>query len=99
MPLSGGIIGINILTGMSSYEKGDAPENYYGIDAKEHEASMKSFTVFKVDNIDFAASDLRIVDSNGDVSHEGRVEIRNNGLWGTICAHHMNSYAARVICR
>jgi hypothetical protein len=30
---------------------------------------------------------------------EGRVEFRNNGLWGSTCASGMNSYAARVICK
>jgi len=60
---------------------------------------LKSFTTFKIDNIDLAASDLRIVDANGEISFEGRVEVRNTGLWGSICAHEMNSYAARVICR
>jgi len=29
----------------------------------------------------------------------GRLEFRNNGLWGTACGEGMNNYAARTICR
>jgi len=42
---------------------------------------------------------LRIVSSTGEMAYEGRVEFRNNGLWGSACGVGMNGYAARVICR
>jgi len=61
--------------------------------------SKKSFTLSKTDNVDFCASDIRILNYKGEMSNEGRVEFRNNGQWGTACAKNMNGYAARVICR
>jgi len=60
---------------------------------------MKSFFTFKVNNIDFVSSDMRIVDFSGELTSEGRVEIRINGVWGTINSKGMNGYAARTICR
>jgi len=79
---------------------GDADtEKFYHIEPQPFKESMKSFTLSKVDNIDLCVSDIRIVDSNGEISNEGRVEMRNNGLWGTVNSKDMNSYAARVICR
>ena len=53
---------------------------------------MKSFFTFKVDNIDFVSSDMRIVDFAGELASEGRIEIRINGKWGTI-----NSEVAFII--
>jgi len=99
IPLVGGIIGINILTGMNFYDESGSADDYFGLAPKSFGVSKKSFTTFKIDNIDFCTSDLRIIDSNGEISNEGRVEMRNNGLWGSVCAKNMNSYAARVICR
>ena len=40
---------------------------------------------------------VRLVD--GRDSSEGRVEIKVNGTWGTICDHHFSLYDAQVICR
>jgi len=47
---------------------------------------MKSFTTFKVDNVDFVSSDIRIVNHEGQLSAVGRVEFRINGVWGTVCS-------------
>ena len=36
--------------------------------------------------------------AGGSRSSEGRVEIRVNGTWGTICATNFSTYDAQVIC-
>ena len=36
---------------------------------------------------------------NGSDSSEGRVEIRVNGTWGTVCATNISIYDAFAICR
>lgn len=99
MPLVGGIIQINIFSGLDKYDGNDKAEDFFSLKPLAFGTSLKSFTVQKVDNVDLCESDIRILDSVGQISNEGRVEIRNNGLWGTICADGMNSYAARIICR
>lgn len=45
------------------------------------------------------AKDVRIIDNEGKTSYRGRVELRNEGIWGTICAQGLDNSAAKVICR
>jgi len=73
MPLFGGVIGINILTGIDGYE---STEKYHSIKAIKKGPSLKSFTTYKIDNVDFAESDMRILDGNGYSSASGRLEFR-----------------------
>jgi hypothetical protein len=54
---------------------------------------------FKVDNIDFAAKDLRILDNEGQLSFKGRLEVRVNGKWGTICSKGTSDKIGRESCR
>jgi hypothetical protein len=42
-----------------------------------------------------AKTELRLV--NGSTSHEGRVEVKNNGIWGTICCNGFVVQSADVI--
>ena len=42
-----------------------------------------------------AKTELRLV--NGPTSHEGRVEVKNNGIWGTICCNGFVVQSADVI--
>jgi len=99
IPFHGGVIGINVLTGLNAYEAGPAKSGTYDIEVKPFGKSMKSFTTFKIDNIDMAESDIRVVNSIGQLDSFGRLEFRNNGLWGTACAAGMNNYGARTLCR
>jgi hypothetical protein len=45
------------------------------------------------------AMDVRIIDQEGKNTHKGRVEVRNEGIWGTICASGIENKAAIVICK
>jgi len=83
MPAFGGVIGVGIGAGLDKYPSNE-PVN--GKDIGEYQKSRKSFFVYKVDNVDFSAKDLRILNAFGKPSHEGRIEIRLNGRWGTICS-------------
>jgi len=40
---------------------------------------------------------LRLV--GGDTAREGRLEIRHNGVWGTVCDDSFSDVDARVACR
>jgi len=44
-----------------------------------------------------AKTELRLV--NGPTSHEGRVEVKHNGIWGTICCNGFVVQSADVICK
>lgn len=45
------------------------------------------------------AKDVRIIDYDGKTSYRGRVEVRNEGIWGTICAQGLDNSAAKIICK
>jgi hypothetical protein len=61
-PLSGGIIGIGIVQGIDKYEKGGVIK---GIEVKSGSKSKRSMFTFKIDNIDFADKDMRILNNEG----------------------------------
>lgn len=44
--------------------------------------------------------DIRLVDRDGTIGgSQGRVEIKHNGQWGTICDNGWYTAEARVTCR
>ena len=47
--------------------------------------------------IDSNVSDLRLV--GGRTSREGRLEIKRNGVWGTVCDDYFSDVDASVACR
>jgi hypothetical protein len=54
--------------------------------------------VYKIDNVDFAKKDIRILDSTGQPSHAGRVEFRVNGRWGSVCNKNNQESAIKMMC-
>jgi hypothetical protein len=44
-----------------------------------------------------ANTELRLV--NGPTSDEGRVEVKHNGIWGTICCNGFVVHSADVMCK
>ena len=100
MPPTGGLIAINIFPKLSKYPISSGWKKIGKITVKAFtEQAKKSFTVAKVDNIDMVEKDIRIVDYNGNITHEGRVEFRMDGTWGSLCFKGVNEYAAVRICK
>lgn len=98
----GGIISISIFPGLEKYiilDKNAKTKlgkikitSYFG-------HTKKSYTVSKVDNVDLVEKDIRILDYKGIITNQGRVEIRVNGRWGTICNKKNNIESAKRICK
>ncbi len=44
-------------------------------------------------------SPLQVRLSDGESLTSGRVEVRHNGVWGTVCDDHFGVAEARVFCR
>ena len=96
----GGIISISVYPGLEKYlnppghnKRGEIQiQSYVGV-------SKKSYSLSKVDNADMVEKDMRILDDKGLLSAEGRLEMRIEGQWGTICAKRNNIESARRICK
>jgi len=96
MPWHGGVIGVGIQSGLEKYSKGRIIS---GLQAKAFGPSAKSFYTIKVDNIDMARENIRVVDQDGLIASQGRLEVRSQGVWGSVCAVGVESSAVRTICR
>ena len=97
----GGIISISIFPGLEKYvikDEGTKISKLIRI-ASYFGKPKKSYTVSKVDNVDLIEKDMRILDGNGKISNEGRLEIRINGKWGTICNKDNSQTSAKIICK
>ena len=44
----------------------------------------------------FTEGEFRL--TGGPSANEGRLEVYHEGQWGTVCKHHFNNHAARVVC-
>lgn len=97
----GGIISINVFSGMDKYEiDRNYPKNFKFIQiSPSEESSKKSYSITKVDNVDLIEKDARILNWQGHLSNKGRAEIRINGEWGTICAGDNNPKSASLFCQ
>jgi len=74
MPFHGGVIGVGITPGLQKYFKG---RSINGITANGWGKSDRSFYTMRIDNIDMAKSNVRIVDHEGLNSYVGRLEVRS----------------------
>lgn len=97
LPFYGGLITVNINKGLNSYYSGE--KIIYNIRVDSFNESKRSFTVSKVDNSDMITQDIRIMSYDGKPTYKGRLEIRKNGEWGTICNLGMDQSAAKVVCK
>ncbi|MCQ2815708.1 MAG: hypothetical protein MJ252_00430 [archaeon] len=92
----GGIISININKGLDLYTGG---LKIFGISISPFIKSKRSFTVSKIDSVDNIEDNIRILDNEGKLSNKGRLEIRHNGIWGTICAVGLGDKTAEIACK
>lgn len=97
---AGGIIAINVFSALKKYPVKSNWSKFGTITIKPYfEQAKKSFTLAKVDNIDLVEKDIRIVDNKGNISNEGRIEFRVEGVWGTLCFKGVNKESAIRICK
>ncbi|KAK6588479.1 scavenger receptor 1 precursor [Cryptosporidium xiaoi] len=61
------------------------------------------FYTYLSDSIDFIQSEVRVVDSTGNLSSSGRLEVRRNGVWGSVALRGestvTNDFAATLACK
>ena len=72
----------------------DAPATNAVSDRVGHRAPSFAERTFTVPR---PGQDIRLV--GGDSDHEGRVEVRHNGVWGTVCDDYWTDRTADLICR
>jgi hypothetical protein len=96
MPKSGGCVGIGKLNGLSGYSK---TKDTNGIKVETSGGADWSYVLFKVDNPDFAKSDIRILNDKGQPDYQGRLEFRVTGKWGTVNMKGTEQSSARLICK
>jgi len=96
----GGIFAISIYPALDKYELPEgAQPKVHGILLKPFAgAAKKSYVLAKIDNVDLVEKDIRILNHAGELSNEGRVEMRYEGIWGTICSLGNNKQSAKRIC-
>nr|AAZ94422.1 SR1 [Toxoplasma gondii] len=82
---SGGEVVVAIVDSLPSY----SGLSYAGIDAGDFHRSPEkaefSYYVYQSDSIDAIEKDVRLVNEYGKLSSTGRLEVRRNGSWGTVC--------------
>ena len=96
IPKIGGLFGIVRSSGQPSYSD---YVKVNGISINQGNGSDWSFHTVKVNNPDFAKSDIRLIDHKGEPSFVGRVEFRVGGKWGTVSNEGTSAAFARMICR
>jgi hypothetical protein len=100
--LYGGIISISIFPGQDSY---GVPSNFprkvdqITVKSLETKSVMKSYVVSRVDNVDLVEKDIRILNHKGELASEGRLEMRVQGKWGSVCTIGNTPSSAKIICK
>ncbi|PFH36852.1 hypothetical protein BESB_050440 [Besnoitia besnoiti] len=61
----------------------------YSVEASDFKSSTEkpgfSFYVYQSESIDAIEKNIRLVNEYGKLSSTGRLEVRRNGIWGTVC--------------
>ncbi|CEM37758.1 unnamed protein product [Vitrella brassicaformis CCMP3155] len=92
--------------GLPAYYKTDNPAS--GILAEEYvpgagQREGEAFYVYRADSIDDIDKDVRVVDADGQLSAVGRLEVRRDGVWGSVCGvgslGEFTEASARKACR
>lgn len=96
MSVYGGIIQLNISNGLNEYIGKSLINN---LTALPFQKSRRSFTVSRVENIDMVRTDVRILNNRGEMSSLGRLEIKKDGVWGTVCGIGLSEMSATVVCK
>ncbi|CBZ52664.1 hypothetical protein NCLIV_024520 [Neospora caninum Liverpool] len=84
---SGGEVVVSVVgeltdyTGSALKSTGTASSNFSSSPVNR----SSSFFVYRTDSIDEVDKDVRVVDAYGKLSSTGRLEIRRNGVWGSVC--------------
>jgi len=100
MSLYGGIFSISLFPGAEKYELPEStPKIIKGINIKESGPSKKSYVLAKIDNVNIVEKDIRILNARGELSADGRLEMRYEGEWGTVCSMGNSRESAKLICR
>jgi hypothetical protein len=99
----GGLISILISPGLDNYSfpynADKHKDDIISVQEYRSQSVKKSYVLSKVDNIDLVDKDIRILNHKGEFTNLGRVEIRINGRWGTICANQNDQLSAKLICK
>ena len=99
----GGVFSLSIYPGLKDYSNAStAPTNLkknINISSGGAKATKKSYIVARIDNPDLVEKDIRILDHDGKLNNEGRLEVRVNGQWKTICHKRLTLASARLICQ
>jgi len=102
MPVYGGIVAVNKYNGAQGFDA--AVDLVHGVTVKKgvlekvQNVGVFSFSTSKVDNVDFMASNLRILNHLGEPDYMGRVEMRINGQWGTFSQVGSHNSFAKKVC-
>ena len=58
-----------------------------------------AFYTIRVDGLDFYKKNMRVVNYLGEPSNEGRLEVRVEGVWGTISYNPKNEKFVKLVCK
>ncbi|TRY52830.1 LH2/LCCL/SRCR domain containing protein [Cryptosporidium tyzzeri] len=101
---SGGELVLTIVPSLPKYFGG---KGAYSIESSDFfpkpGSEIFSFYTYLSDSIDFIQSEVRVVDSTGNLASSGRLEVRRNGIWGSVSLKGestvTNELAATLACK
>eukprot|EP00397_Hematodinium_sp_SG-2012_P032147 GEMP01034199.1.p2 GENE.GEMP01034199.1~~GEMP01034199.1.p2 ORF type:complete len:257 (+),score=44.09 GEMP01034199.1:144-914(+) len=94
LPVAGGKLIVTETEGLPSYK---GVENGPGASEPGANIQEEAFHLYSPDSIDHISSDIRLVDKNGFLGSKGRLELRTDQGWGSVCG--INHFGAEAVCR